>query len=295
MHYIIVNPTRYFRKRLPQKELFYKNLIECFNEHNIPYSVVSSAPTGKHPNKSITFHTKNPDNFNVKISYLPDWFYFDRKGYSGWSEYGSTEPRYDISDSYAFQRFPEIQKYVIGNKLTKLNQSDEDIPDYGDFLFMALQTPNDSVCQLMRQSWPELIKSIKNLPYKVVIKRHPNGRDSKIISLLRRIVDNKRIFLSDASIHKLIPASKGVLTGNSGVGFEALLYLKPVFVYGHSDYMWVCYNHVQVSDIPKYLRPFNYMQKMKIKKFIVNFLDNYLVNVYDKKAYVRRFQQVGIL
>lgn len=296
MHYIIVNPQRYFNPRLPQKELFYKNLIECFDQCNIPYSVVKTEPLVKYPNKVITFHTKDPDNFNVKISHIPDWFYFDRKGYNGWSEYGTKSPNLQaVLNSYARQRFSNIQKYVISDNLTKIYQSDENLPDYGDFLFMALQSINDSVSQLMRTSWFELIKNIKKIPYKVVIKRHPHCRASGIKQLLNDAVDNKKVFLSTASIHKLIPASRGVITGNSGVEFEALLYLKPVFVYAHSDYKWVCYQDIEFKDIPKRLSLFDNEQKLLIKKFVVDFLDNYLINVYNKESYARRFKQVGIL
>ena len=143
--------------------------------------------------------------------------------------------------------------------------------------------------------WFNIIKDIKRIKYKIVIKRHPNCKSSKISSLLDCLVDNKKIFISNASIHKLIPASRGVVTGNSGVGFESLLYLKPVFVYGHSDYKWVCYQNVNFKDIPKEISLFKDKQKLRIKKFVVDYLDNYLVNVYNKKSYIRRFKQLNIL
>ena len=91
-------------------------------------------------NKVIAFHTKNPDYINVKISHLPDWFYFDRFGYNGWSEYGLKKPDFgSIKKDYARQRFSDIQKYVIGNRLTKLPQSKEPFFCNYDFFFVHVK------------------------------------------------------------------------------------------------------------------------------------------------------------
>lgn len=297
MQYLIVNPSRYFRPHLPQKELFYRTLTKIFDEYNVPYDIVEHIHKNIANKKIIAFHTRNPDFFNVKMAHLPDWFYFDRRGFNGWSEYGRIKPDFEKQDTDLIAcRFLEIQKNVIERRLTKLSQdNNEPLPICGDFIFVALQTLNDQVCRLMYTKWESLIKKLHKIPYNIVIKRHPNCRSSKIKALLNEYVDNKKIFLSNASIHNLLPACKGVITGNSGVGFEALIYLKPVFLYAHSDYKWACWTNLDFSLIKNCVQCFGEKEKLLIKKFVVDFLDNYLIHVYDEKSYLRRLKQTGIL
>lgn len=302
MHYIIASPLRYFSSKLPQKELFYENLYHVFTENNIKHTIInlksdtlsSNFPSDKY--KLISYHTTNPDNFNVKIGHIPDWFYFDRYGYNGWSEYAIKKPEYEkVPDNYADLRFKQIRKYIIGKEITKIHQSQDDIPDCDDFIFVALQTLVDPVNSLMWRSWNSLIDNLMELKTTVVIKLHPNCSNDAVKRKLNKIVDNKRIFQSNASIHKLISASRAVITGNSGVGFESLLFLKPVFAYGHSDYRWVTYNNIPFDRIFTLIDNFSDNDITHIKKFVVDYLDNYMINVYDKDSYLRRFKQVGIL
>ena len=44
------------------------------------------------------------------------------------------------------------------------------------------------------------------------------------------------MYWSDASIHDLINHAKAVYTINSGVGFEAMFYNKPIVTFGRIEY-----------------------------------------------------------
>ena len=61
------------------------------------------------------------------------------------------------------------------------------------------------------------------------------------------------ILISDASIHQLIEPALAVFTVNSGVGSEALLHLKPVYLFGRADYRHVCHEihryEQQLADV----------------------------------------------
>jgi len=86
-----------------------------------------------------------------------------------------------------------------------------------------------------------LLKLISlNLPdnYKILIKEHPNvpGR-MKLSDLLSiRKLNNVSLVNPKKSAHELIKLSDIIMTINSTVGFEAILYQKPVITFGKSFY-----------------------------------------------------------
>lgn len=301
MKYLIVDPSRYFTERLPQKRMFYANMLKVLDEHGIPHETIKAIPKeyDKRDCKIIAYHTKNREYYNVKIGHIPDWMYFDRYGYNGWSEYGVTRPEgfKKLSQAYVDHRFWAIKRYITTNQITKLPQNKyRQVPHACEpFLFVALQMLQDSTNQLMSFTWEGVLRELKKTPYKIIIKRHPNCKSPEIAKMLGDFVDGKKFVLSSASIHKLIPASVGVVTGNSGVGFESLIYQKPVFLYGHSDYKWVCYNNLYGDRIKKVMNSFGPEQEQLIRKFVVDFLDNFLVDSRDSWAIRRKLEMLGVL
>ena len=57
--------------------------------------------------------------------------------------------------------------------------------------------------------------------------------------------------MTDAHVHDLISGSQAVFTVNSGVGLEALLLRKPVFVWGRSIYEYASTPLPTVIDMPE--------------------------------------------
>lgn len=86
-----------------------------------------------------------------------------------------------------------------------------------------------------------LLKLISlNLPdnYKILVKEHPNVLGKMRLSDLLSIRKLKNVSLVNPKIsaHKLIKLSDIIMTINSTVGFEAILYQKPVITFGKSFY-----------------------------------------------------------
>ena len=70
------------------------------------------------------------------------------------------------------------------------------------------------------------------------VKEHPNVLGTFSLSMLRRIKKIGNVTLVNPVInpHNLIAHSKAVVTINSTAGFEALMYFKPVIVFGQVFY-----------------------------------------------------------
>ena len=108
------------------------------------------------------------------------------------------------------------------------------------FIFFALQVVSDTVARLAKISSYELLEHLPTLAQKheinFVIKRHPLCENSDLEAKLAEISQYPEISVVNDHIHDIISNSIGVLTVNSGVGFEALTLGKSVITTGISDY-----------------------------------------------------------
>ena len=78
--------------------------------------------------------------------------------------------------------------------------------------------------------------------HKFVFKVHPGCKDEVITHTVdRRVRSSRYLFCRADNIHSLINESRGVITINSGVGFESLIHGKPVATLGDCDYRCVTY------------------------------------------------------
>jgi capsular polysaccharide export protein len=141
-----------------------------------------------------------------------------------------------------------------------------------DFIFLPLQVSTDS--QVIRNSDVDLYDSIEyalkmanenNL--NLLIKPHPAEVNTEILEFIYQLKKKrKNIFLINDNTYLLIKYSKIVITINSTVGIEALMYYKPVILLGSAFFKLYC-----SSDILK-------VDKVKINKFLYNYIFNILKN-----------------
>lgn len=193
----------------------------------------------------LTWHSlgRKSQRWHYKVAYLPHMLHFDRDGFSGWSELYKTNKKKiaQIPQNIADPYFEETQKNYISDQVSKYRQKKGKEPAGSDYVFVPLQLPNDSVIslKLFPQSYVEAIgiavQALVEQGHRVVIKRHPYCDDRHVEKLLSSF-DSPLVEVSESSIHQLIPASRCVVTLNSGVGFESLLYEKPVVCLGKADY-----------------------------------------------------------
>jgi hypothetical protein len=314
MKLVIEIPPQFNSRVVPTVRLFYLQLFNYLIKQHIDYSIypiVDSISNIIRPQETdydyvLKYHTveSNQKVINIKISYLPDFFYFDKTGYSGWSEIANDKfPFEDLSLDSTVSEFSKlIQKYVKGN-ISKYKQKArmQNINFSRPFIFFPTQVENDAVTKLSYIPVYDLIRFcseiIPRLGYDLVIKRHPCCNSERIGNLLKS-VQNDHIHIVEYSIHDIIEQSLAVVVINSGVGIESLLHLKPVISFGHSDYHWVTYMMKQPDDlykIPDIISKFGEEKKGNIMKFIVYFFKNYLIELDNISSYNNAFRRLSMI
>ena len=241
----------------------------------------------------ISYHTKGKSNKQIlrwKEGYLQEMVTFDKKGYSGWSSLCTKnidKLLKNIPSKKANQTFEFLSNKYISTNLSKYIQPKNSKFTFPKkFIFFPLQTIHDSVMYHSYFNPTILIKKIvtilneKNIP--LVIKQHPLCNDEKVSKLLKKYENEKKIILYAGSIHDAILKATTIYTINSGVGFEALLHLKPVVTFGKSDYMSMTKNVNDLDIIKK--EPFysiDEKQKDIIKKFLHYYIDKKSIFIND--------------
>lgn len=71
---------------------------------------------------------------------------------------------------------------------------------------------------------------------RVYVKPHPHQSKMARKAILDLAADYQNVWVSDASVHDLVEASRCVVTQNSAAGFEALMQRRCVITCGRSDY-----------------------------------------------------------
>lgn len=233
----------------------------------------------------------------LKESYLPGYYYFDRTGYSGWSELAYNKKlqqeaiEYNPSDYSGFVR--DLREIKIKDNSSKYTQNkgclDIELIKDTSYIFLALQTSDDLVARLAVMNQLELAKLLaakaKELKYKLIIKRHPLCSDRSIelsINKLKRKFDS--VVISKSSVNSLISCAKAVITVNSGVGFEALVMGVPVITAGRSDYSFVTGQIFDNNDISKIDTKISQFDEVKANRFVAYYLKNYCLNIEEVES-----------
>jgi len=120
-------------------------------------------------------------------------------------------------------------KLLPKNKITYSKRTPE------KFVFFPMQVSTDTQIRINSEidNLTALKKIIKNETLPIVIKPHPAEPD--IDYIIKFINENKdRIHLTKNNTYQLIQKSSKVITINSTVGLEAMIFNKPVEFYGRS-------------------------------------------------------------
>ncbi|MCQ4161086.1 hypothetical protein NON00_14270 [Roseomonas sp. GC11] len=204
-------------------------------------------PGGGEDTIHISWHTlgRRPRTWHYKAAYLPHRLHFERDGFSGSSELCRL-PLKDITRvpaPLAGAHHAALLRDYAAAGLSKHAQNPQAPPPRAeDFVFVPLQLPNDSVIGFKRfeadyvTGMRTAIEALAAAGLPVVVKRHPHCQDRAVERLLAGYAGHPRIEVSEASVHVLLPRCRCVVTLNSGVGFEALVYLRPVVTLGRADY-----------------------------------------------------------
>jgi len=177
---------------------------------------------------------------------------------------------YNALSKYSFRVtddsvFKKIFKKVITNKL-KPNYDNVAYQNINYILF-PLQVSIDS--QVIRNSDINIregieyaLKDAEKYNLNLIIKPHPAERNQNIYMFIHKLKQqHKNVYLTNCNTYKLIKHSEKVITINSTVGIESLMYYKPTEVLGRAFYKRYCqpdlYKTVDVNKINRFL--YNYL------------------------------------
>ncbi|AMH14553.2 hypothetical protein AL515_12100 [Citrobacter sp. FDAARGOS_156] len=197
---------------------------------------------------TFSFHSYNNDKnvFSIKESPIYGLYSVDKNGYSGWADICVNFSSYidkinKIDHDSAKSIIGEKREFFRETKLSKHQQPHNHVALPSNYLFFPMQVNSDSVTDHENISAMEALDYVaalaKKTNRKLVIKRHPmcksRGVDAKIAYLL---ATNENVLSVDANIHELIEGSSAVIACNSGTSIEALIFGKPVYCFGRSEW-----------------------------------------------------------
>jgi capsule polysaccharide export protein KpsC/LpsZ len=239
-------------------------------------------------------HGNLPDIWHLKTAYLPDYFYFDKYGYSGWSDLAQ-EYNYDIDIEDIRDEMQEFcDNYIASNRTRALQPESAYIPEE-PYVLVLTQRPGDSVIKEFaymdsQKLLDEVTELYKDTDYTVCVKTHPFSDPENFHSdeYVRMSPDT---FHATGSMHKIIAGATAVYTVNSGSGFEALMHGKRVFTSGKSDYHWVTTTVKNKQDLQDTMHLIEEpVDKDEILKFLHYVLNEYFVNIHDKQTIKDRIE-----
>ncbi len=248
------------------------------------------------PVPSFSYHTISHGKLGLhfKETDRPSLFSFDSRGYAGWSEFSDMSLEQlraaDVDPQAAAAFFEDDKQRVIGGNLSKYRQAavseKDELPE--NFIFVALQLIGDAVSQLAYLSLFEMVEEVVRTAevkgLSVVIKRHPLCTTPEVSRFLSELVAKGRVIQVYSSIHAIIPKAVAVCVVNSGVGAEALLHEKPVYVFGRADYMAGCFVCRQSGDFAaQFVAGKSPLTPDELRKFWFLLRKRYAIDLRDRK------------
>jgi len=194
-----------------------------------------------------SFAEGRDDILHYKESSLKGLCSFDRGGYSGsastWKDTldltRSTEPSQSVSAYTKLHKKGLLSKYANSGDINRPELSPELRGQ--KYIFIALQVSDDSAARWHSMDPMDMVRwcreAAKAEDTLIVVKPHPKDVFSQFGERLEALSKTqKNILVTTHALEPLLENAALVLTANSGVGLEALLYGKPVITTGLSEY-----------------------------------------------------------
>ena len=110
-----------------------------------------------------------------------------------------------------------------------------------DFVFFPCQIPHDETIKYhsdvsVLDALMATCKATQTLNIKLIVKGHPVNPASMAPLYQAAMQYNHVTWVTDVSIHDIIPHARAVVVVNSGTGMETLLHKRPVVTFGRCEY-----------------------------------------------------------
>jgi hypothetical protein len=186
-------------------------------------------------------------------SYLNGYWYFDTHGVRNNSSTRDAVFNAGAIDNARAAKFHgNLRANFIDLNLSKFEQSDTGattLPDNAIFIAVQKFLPIE-YCPFYID-YPTLIAATIKLrgDRPVVIKPHPMQKPAELDVINAFHDPDHGVFVTDASIHAILPKSNVVVTQSSAVAFEALIHEVPSVLAGASDFHHVLTTVKDVSEL----------------------------------------------
>lgn len=240
-------------------------------------------PSGSWP--AVSYHTTGRADgwLHLKDAAVPGFFRFDVQGYAGFSSLSDLiclPPEVKESDPAELEAtWTHLQETIVEAKVSKYAQDTEqiDLPE-APFVFFPLQLLSDTVSSL---AWIPMLDALmivagecEKSGKRMVVKRHPMCKRADVGSALGSLSRSHAVHITSASIHDILPSASLVVTVNSGVGFEALLYGRRVITVGAAEYGVVAERCGTIAQLTAALSTERSVNLLEIKQFMQLYLAN---------------------
>jgi hypothetical protein len=242
----------------------------------------------------LSYHTHGyaPSTLHFKEADLTEYFSLDPGGYAGWSSLASKS-----ADALALQRFPadavqaffeRYRRKIIDANHSKYAQGTSADPDPlpSRYVFVAMQVRFDTVQELARIPMLDMldivVRRFSGSPYRVVVKRHPRCTDVRVAKRLAQLSADGAIVLRNDSIHSLIAGAEAVITINSGVGSEAAIHMKPVYIFGAAEYAPIAHSISSEAEFAEKTSPIRLpVSEDTVRRFVYFYRNEFLLSIDD--------------
>jgi len=200
---------------------------------------------------------------------LLEYIIFDREGYSGGNTLALNPEVLDVDsvlEKNAEETFAHLNRVYVSSNRSKYKQPrPSDFNAARPFILFLGQVSGDTAVNFSHFKVPGFDTSAHYLKalltafqildtwgIPIIYKTHPreaSGHNALVNELFSGTLFKNVTVSQDVSIHDLFPQALGVISINSGAGFEALLHLKPVVTLGAVDYSRGTLNCKTVEDI----------------------------------------------
>ena len=216
----------------------------------------------------------------------PSCFTLDKQG---WAASSSKYKAHEYLAEDVQNKTEEFIETIKEKRITKFAQNDDQISKFKYDIFFPLQIPHDQTLQFhskysLEEIVGHVIKWAEVNQIKVLFKTHPFDRKVKYLD--RTLLNPEYIHITPyGNIHDYIKNAKVVFVANSGVGFESLIYNKPVVTFAQAIYDVVTYrcdiNTNNLTDIYNMaLLGNNANRWTEYKKFIQWYLFKEIVDIF---------------
>lgn len=247
------------------------------------------------------YHARDPGPhaYCIKGAALPDLWYMDPAGYSGWCELAVDPALQARSEGFDLARADRIietyRTRFRTENLSRYTQPDRrpsstEAEAYA--VFYPLQVNDDEVLKLSRFAQFEVLEALAEIAgreqTRIAVKRHPLCRSDHVAQALAALEGHPFVSVVTGSVHDVIERSAVVVVANSGVGLQALIHGKPVFSLAGSEYAHMTTPLERLSDLSAVLAPAAAPQPERVRRQLGFLLSEYWVDSRDEEAVFRR-------